>query len=422
MRKLPIQTTAAIFCGLFTLILIAASSAHAAQHGFETPGPVDVKQIYPELWQGPAHQVKSAKPVDGLLLSFEVSSKHGEYQVFSGLALKKLLKEFEAIEAMEKVDEDETLGDSVKESVNKTAKSITNLFTDPVGSITGAAKGLGRLLDRTGESFKGRTGHGEDSGFERIVGLSKSKREVAAKFGVDPYSDNPALQEQLNRIANADFIGGFGLGAALSGVPGGAGMLLTTAGSTRILGELIRNTPPAELRIRNEKKLTGMGVNKDLAELFIGNQAYSPLNQTMLVLALEAMPQVKNLNLFVKVACHIQNPEMAFVIAQMAVLYSGYHKRVAKLESFKPLARFLYAKTQNGKAAVVFPADYILWTGRLAGAAQQVAQEAALWREPGVTELWITGRLSPACRRGLKEANWIIIEKAWDHLVKAPQK
>src|SRR5204863_1624037 len=119
-----------------------------------------------------------------------------------------------------------------------------------------------------------------------LIGFSKTKREYAYQLGVDAYTYNEKLQDRLNEISWAGYAGGITWTAAMSAVPGGAGLAISISGMHKLLNEVFRTTPPTDLRRMNAEKLGAMGVHPEIADTFLNNSVYSPRYQTLLVNAL----------------------------------------------------------------------------------------------------------------------------------------
>jgi hypothetical protein len=154
--------------------------------------------------------------------------------------------------------------------------------------VTGAqrpAVGFGARAIGFSDSHAGSDA--EDSKIKDLIGFSKTKREYAYQLGVDAYTDNQKLQDRLNEIAWAGYAGGLTWAAAMSAVPGGAGLAITISGTHKLLNEVFRATPPADLRRANGDKLKAMNVHPEVADAFLNNSVYSPYYQTLLVNALD---------------------------------------------------------------------------------------------------------------------------------------
>ena len=129
---------------------------------------------------------------------------------------------------------------------------------------------------------------------------------------MDAYTDNEKLQDRLNEISWAGYAGGITWAAAMSAVPGGAGMAITISGTHKLLNEVFRTTPPVDLRRMNAEKLGAMGVHPEIADTFLNNSVYSPRYQTLLVNALEEMKGVGNRATFVRLAAGSVDKDIAF--------------------------------------------------------------------------------------------------------------
>ncbi len=398
---------------LLALLALAAGPAPAVQETYLDRTTLSASRVLPASLQKGAH-FKVAEPVpnDGFLNRYTVDSDYGQFQVLSTPALRKLVGEIAAIARMVKIQKSKVFAQSLEDSARKTGRGIKKLFTDPAGAFQGAAEGMNRLFQRTGEVLSGPgPGQAEDSRAAQLIGFSKAKREIAARFGVDVYSANPVLQKHLDELAWADYAGGLSLGAATAMVPGGAGLVITTSSGARLLEDVIRSTPPPELRMQNRAKLKGAGLDPALIDLFIGSAVYSPREQTVVAEAVAGLKGVKGRENLLKTALQAHRRDMAFVLSNLVAMYAVYHRKVRPLAEFLPLARVCYARTREGAAVVALPSDYLLWSSRLAGALKLVETSAG-----GRPELWVTGSLSRRARAELIRRGWKVttgVERIW---------
>ena len=192
---------------------------------FEKPSVLSAKDILPaERLKGPNHEVADQVENNGLFNRYTVSSPFGTFEAPSSSALNFLINELNAIAEMKKVKTDDTAIAALKQSGENTVTGIKNLFTDTENTLKGAASGVQSLFHRASETIGSREVTGaEDSRAQQIIGFSKSKGEIATKYNVNVYSRNQVLQEELDRLAWADYLGGLGVGLATSVVPGVGG-------------------------------------------------------------------------------------------------------------------------------------------------------------------------------------------------------
>ena len=228
------------------------------------------------------------------------------------------------------------------------------------------------------------------------------------------------LQEELDRLAMADYLGGVSVGLATSAIPGVGGLVLSTSGTARILNDAANNTPPSKLWLQNKTKLLAMGIDADTVELFLNNPVFSPALETILVAALESMKGVANREIFIKVGLQASNPDMAGLITEIAVLSAGYNKNIAPLKGFAPMARLVKGIKKDGSTVVLLPTDRIIWSKPIADVAENLT--ATKQAKTAGIELWTLGTLSEQTRSALQEKGWKTNENSRDKLIPLQQQ
>jgi hypothetical protein len=394
-----------LYCCLFTFFSLTVCVVPVLS-SYEEPPVLQAKSILqPELLKGKNYSVQSEVLNDGLFNHYTVETSFGIFKAGSTDDLKILLNEVNAIAAMKQTETDDTVIEGLKQSGKQTISGVKHLFNDPKGTIEGAASGVSSLFNRAKETIgKRETTDAEDSKFEQLIGISKAKGEIATKYGVNLYSRNKVLQEELDRLGRADYIGGLGAGIASSLVPGVGSLVLTTSSAARLLNEAINTTPSSELWLQNKNKLIGMGMNVDTVTLFLNNQTFSPALSTVLVAALESMKGVENRELFLKVALQSSDYAMAKTITKVAVMSAAYHKQITPLKSLKPMARLTQGLREDGTRVILLPTNHIIWNRRVAEVVTSESKEA---KEDGL-EIWVTGTISKQATAELKKQGWKI--------------
>jgi hypothetical protein len=389
---------------------------------FEKPGMLKAQSfLKPEIIKGEHYKVEEEVQNDGLLNHYSVNSSFGNFQVTSTSSLRILVREIEAIAEMKKIKTDDTAIESLKQSGKNTVAGVKNLVTDPLGTFESATAGVGSLFNRAmGTVGKRETTGAEDNKVAQLIGFSKSKGQIATKFGVNMYSRNKVLQAELDRLAWADYLGGVGVGVATAAVPGVGGVFLTASGTARLLNETINTTPATELWLQNKTKLLGMGMNEDTVELFLNNPAFSPALQTVMVAALDFMQGVDNRELYLKVALQASDPVMAKIITQSAVMTAGYHKHISPLKRLAPIARLARAEKKDGTIVVVLPGDHIIWSEKVAGLTGSLMEKEKISKGTGL-EVWVSGDFSTKARSKLEGMGWKVHTKVRSKLLPAQQ-
>ncbi len=407
-------------CIALCLLLVGMPQMSAAS--YEQPGMLSAGSLLQkDIIKGKNHTVNEQVANDGMFNHYQVSSPFGSFTAGSDSALRQLVKEIEAIAVMKQIETDDTALASLKKSGQNTVAGLQNLFSDPEKTLKGAAAGVGSLFNRAKETVGSReVSEAEDSKMEQLIGFSKSKGQIATRYGVNVYSSNQVLQEELDRLAWADYLGGLGVGVATSIVPGVGGLVITTSGTARLLNEAINTTPASELWLQNRNKLLAMGVDQDTVELFLNNPVFSPALSTILTTALEAMKGIANRQLFVTVGLQASDGEMARTITEIAVLTAGYHKHVAPLKELNAMSRITRATKKDGSVVVILPTDHIIWSEKIADVSTALAAKVKAAAGGGL-EIWVLGDFSKTARAELEGLGWKVHTKARDQLL-PPEK
>lgn len=402
----------------FTLIYLLTCSSPLLFAAFEQQVTLSAKSILrPELLKGHYHQVDEEVRNDGLFNHYVVRSPFGIFRVTSTASLGILVNEIGAIAAMRQIQTDDTAIASLKQSGEKTVAGVKNLFVDPRGTLEGAATGVSSLFNRASNTVGRRElTNAEDSRVEQLIGLTKSKGQIATRYHVSMYSRNQVLQQELDRLAQADYLGGLGVGVATSFIPGVGGLILTTSGTARLLNEAINTTPASQLWLDNKNKLLALGVDQGTTELFLNNPHFSPALQTFLVAALSSMSGVENCNLYVAIALQAADPIMAKTITDTAILTAGYHKNIKPLKKLIPLARMACGIQEDGTIAVILPTDYITWR-------ETVSLNASYLQKQGRdVEAWVLGDFSPLAGQELRKKGWKLHTRARNQILPSDKK
>ncbi len=397
----------------FFAVTVVAPEVSTAQT-YEQPPILQASGMLPaNLVQGPDFRVREEVVNDGLVNTYTIDSTFGQFTAVSTAKLRQRIGEIAALRQMETVRQSDAFQESIVESAEDTLGTVRDIVTDPVDTVSGAFSGIGKAFSRVGESmFGSQRSEAEGSRLDSFIGFSKTKREYAYDFGVDIYSDNEVLQDRLDDLARASFAGGLAYSAALSLVPGAAGIAISATGMTQLTNEIYKTAAPADLRRMNREKLDGMGVRQEAVDHFMANVKFSPREQTEFVFALEKMPATKNRELFIELAALTNNRDMAFFRQRQAAMYADYHNTVSPIDSFVAFGEFVGARTTQGNIVFIVPVDYFVWTESMANAVGAV--DTIIGDMPSVQgkELMLAGTLSPQARNELTARRWNVSDNA----------
>jgi len=237
-----------------------------------------------------AGSVEEEPGAPGFLI-FTVEAPYGVYTLHGLTNFRKCLHE---ICALEKIKNDKTPGSAIAagavDSLKDTAIGFKNLLVNPVNSVSGIGKSIGKMGNKIGGVFrkneKGETGDSL---------LSSTKRELAKKLGVDVYSRNRHLQKKLDLMAAA-YISGRGLVAiATFFIPvGSVASALMTAGSiNNAADELVNDNSRADLYRLNQEALLALGFPEEKTTRFLNLPHYTPRESTYLRFYLESLKETE---------------------------------------------------------------------------------------------------------------------------------
>ena len=228
-----------------------------------------------------------------------------------------------------------------------------------------------------------------------LLGVSKAKRQIAKSVGADPYSSNPALQEELARLAEA---------AVAGGITGSLGVKVPGVDQVASMGSLAWDLPPEDLKARNQKSLKAMGCDDDTVEKLLGSAAFSPSLGTELVVALESLGELKDRAALVKLAAGAENEAEARFYRSSVNLLAAAQSGGQKLRKALAYGRAPAALAADSTLVVAAAVDLLIWHEGLKESAERLV--------PGATgrALWLTGKLSERAKTELESGGWKVHE------------
>jgi hypothetical protein len=396
-----------------SLAFVPAPNVFAAGAQYDQPLAISASSVLPAgLISGPNHLVQQQVVNDGFLNIYTINSKYGQLRAVSTATLQKRIGELNAMAGMERVKGTDEFKQGLAGKAGDIVEGGVGIIKDPVGSLSGAASGVKSLFKSVSATVEHGKSDTESGRLSVISGFDKTKREYAYEFNVDVYSRNEYLQDALNDVSRAGFLGTSVVRIGTAAVSGAAGAALSVAGNTQALNEMLREKTAGDLRVMLDQSLQKLGVNEDVADLFIGNRAFTLTEQVAIVLALESMPATANRAAFIKFAVATDNADMAAFRHRQADMYAGYNRKVKPIVSFEYLGQIAAARTKDGAVVINAPLDHLLWTAEMASFIEQAQQRLGALQGVTSRELWVAGTLSPLARSNLEATGWKIQERA----------
>ncbi len=432
------------------LIVRVNTNAPVSGAEFETPGPLrSERYLRPDQLAGPEWRVEPEAANDGLMNTYTITSRFGNWPARGGAQVGVRIHEIEALARLEEVSKLEVFLDAVENSVTAPFKLVRDAARQPEETIKGIPEGVGRWFKKT--TFKAREGYddvkdkvreareerarrGESAGSEpdsdtesqslrekiveevkeeaseegrdyalKYLKISSAERSWYRRLGVDPYTDNELLREGIESVARVEGLTNFGMKfAGLPAIPG--------AGEIRRTMDLVWKTDPWELRRRNRKLLVGAGLSVDTARLFEENRAMGLTLQTAFLDILGQLEGVAGREHLIARAIDLDSREDAHILVASTALLLRFHRQEESLRAFLGGARLPVARTVGGDLVAVLIADAAFWTVDVAeevkGFATTYAGEPA-----GTRQLLLVGEASPGFERGVRELGWVVRDR-----------
>lgn len=413
------------FPGAFLLAsTLVFPAPFAAAADYETPPTLAAKDFLPaELLKGRHYSVAPKVENDGYMNRYTIQSDFGIFGVGSTAMARIRILEVGGIAQLRELSETEAFAGALAGSAKKTAKSAAHIVTDPVGTAKGIPEGVGRMFKRVantagkvvdsagealseegGEGGSGTTADKAAAAGKELAGINKARRGLAKSVGVDPYSTNPVLQKELERLAPAAFGGGLTGGLATRAVP--------LVGQITKVSGLVWDSSPGDLEVAGRERLAKMGVTPEQADAFYKAPNLRVTSRVAIVTLLEAMGGVSGRAEVVRLASSLRNEEEADFFVTSLLLLKGCHETQGPLKRILAGPVMAWGARGDGTLVLAFAFDHLVWTKDIAAAAGRIDSEmkgdASLER----VEVWSSGSFSSRARKELESLGWKVHEKA----------
>jgi hypothetical protein len=390
--------------------------AHA-QAPFETPPVLPASELAPPyLLQGLTFTVDPQVPIVGMLGHFTIRADVGTFAAHGREMLRIRVGELHAIAQIERMSKSDVFLQAAANAVARPVESMAHLLENPVETAQGLSGGVERFFGRVelgAQSLDTAVSTPAPSSTDQaeliakrvgglaanVFGYEAERRALAKSLGVDPYTTNPVLAKKLSDMAWVAFSGRVGVNTLISVfVPASIAI-----SATSFTNSLIYDTPAADLIVRNQQKLLGMGATDQQTQVLIKNPWYSLSVLTSLVTALDRLSGVNGRPAVVALAATATTEDQARFLANAVEMLA------AQQQTGTPLAQVgasgtVIGWTQSGAPIVPGAVDYVVWTERLAG----FAGRPDLQGTPG--SVWITGRMSPEAQRQFAALGWTVYQ------------
>lgn len=237
---------------------------------------------------------------------------------------------------------------------------------------------------------------------KRWLGYSAARRELGQALGVDPYSSNPWLEAEMDRLAWSALVGRRGAGFGLGHVGGVAAGVLGYSGR---IHRMVWEKPPEQVTEWNAARLAALTCAADVQKAFLDNGRYSPTLQTQAVDALlELVPQ-RGCDEFLGLAASVEREaEARFVVDALHLMVAARPRFPTHFEAF---GEALVLRDGEERLWLALPVDLLTWT----------PETARFFAAPGSAavhdkRVLLARDASPKARAALLTDGWTVVEQA----------
>jgi len=387
---------------------------------FEQPVALEAADFLdPGLLRGPSHRVRDLVVTDGYMAHFEIDTDFGTFEAAGVPQARARIAEADAIRKLVETSKGDLFAEGLKRSITQPIDAVKNIAKDPVTSIKRTPQTVGHFFSKVGSSvergankIKGDHEAGQSpiagdigNAAKNAAGFDKAKLDTARQLGVDPYSDNTRLQQEMDKVTWAFFAGGLPLriGAAVAS----AGVAVAATNMVGIPEETYALTQ-AELALRDQRSLTAMGIREEDIRAFQIQPNLSTTRRHRIVKSLEAVPGAAGRGRVIVLANSCETSGQAdFLVAALSMLAERQRSGAADYKELHVHGRLPAATTATGVVEVPAPVDHVTWTEQVAAFSQRddLGNEAKT--------LVHTGRLSQAATAGFTAAGWQVLGVAY---------
>ena len=406
-----------------------ADSTAEAEVAFEAEPEYRADQLVePSLLTGPSWQIDPIVPVRGYLAQFRLATDYGYLQVQGRAELAERIFEIEVVEQLTALSRSRAFVEAVEHSGKDIGQMLKRIGTQPLKTLKSIPSGLMRSIRSKWRLIKEETRKARDSAAEELtedddrpgvgpqapevrererdwwersaqstgklakrwIGFSGARRDLAKRLGVDPYSRNPLLNRELDRVAWASLAGTKSLGAAIDTITPG---VRSTLSWSRKLDHVVWDLDPVALGQQQRDRLRALCGEEPMIDKAMHQGALSPSQWQRTIDTLEAMRVERCGALLTLIATTETDAESRYLVRALELLEANRDPGAAIDLIF--VGQSLVARIDMRLLVVPLPLDVLSWTEPVAA----LFNDDELLRLPH--EVWLDGEATGLAQREL---------------------
>ncbi|MGI9243252.1 MAG: hypothetical protein ACR2RV_20810, partial [Verrucomicrobiales bacterium] len=263
---------------------------------------------------------------------------------------------------------------------------------------------------KVGRKLAGESGGGSDPAgvvghsVKNLPGFQKAKLDTARQLGIDPYSDNVRLQQEMDKVTWAFFAGGLPLRIGAAAASAGASAALTAVKTVGLPDEIYQLTP-GELGLRDSRSLVEMGIGQADVDAVMLDPGLSISSRHRVINSLSALPAGPARAEVVRVLSTSTDSHHARLLADILEMLVARHS-ATPYSTIQVKGRLPIGVLPDGSIEVVAPIDYLSWTPMV---------KEFVGREDfggGIKRLILSCKVSNLATERLTAAGWTVLPPA----------
>jgi hypothetical protein len=307
----------------------------------------------------------------------------------------------------------------MRKSVETPLNAVKNIVENPGGAVKQVPKSVGHFFGKVGSGIcnAGRkagekkdnpqppqakeVGKGLGNVIKNVAGFDKAKLECARQLGIDPYTDNARLQEEMEKVTWAFFAGGLPLKIGVSVASSGASRAISATEFVGLPDDLYRLTA-SELDYQDRQTLKNLGISPERIDALFANPHLTlSLRHRMvgMIASLSGSGRGDLVALMVECDSNWRGHFLADIFQLLQI-----RQQSQPYVSYGVYGRLAVALTNDGVLEIPAPVDYVSWTEAVAEFATRDDIASVEKRR-----LILQGNLSPETKRQLDATGWEVV-------------
>jgi len=421
MRSFAGVSTRRRLCGTAcaVLFIVAGAVAAAGQRADEAdPRLAAATLLGATPLAGDGYAITAEVATPGNYHVFTITSPFGTFEAEGRAQVDVRLQEIAALGRLQELSRAGVFARAAGESVVKVGAGVVNAVSDPVATAKGIGGGVKRFglnlgrrtrravqrltdddktdADGTDASAASKAGDAAGSVAKSLIGINSARRRWARRVGADPYTTNPVLKAELERVAAVDAAGGIAASIVVPVPP--------IIGTTADIGDLVWGTDPEELRKLNESRARDVKAPAEAADAFFRNRNFTLTMQTRLVAALAAV-NVPGVGDYLASASEADDEREALFFVESGEMLQREHE-ASSIAAVLTDSRAIVARRPSGETAVLLPLDWVRAAPPLIDEFTELAARARA--ELGATSLRVrvSGTITDRAAAALATIGW----------------